>query len=88
MRNELNQRLNEVLKGLDPKTVNEGKRTAERFLSTPEGKELVKKLSSADKDKLISSFMSMSTEDIKAGLKGSDISGINAESISRLLNKH
>lgn len=87
MANDINQKLGEILKGLDSKKVDAGKKTVENLLKTPEGKKLQQQLQGADTDQLLKNFMQMDTEEIKKMLNKADLSGLSGISIDDVLKK-
>ncbi len=46
-------KLSEMLKGMDPKKLDEGIKRARAFVETPEGQELVSQLKSSDKEAIL-----------------------------------
>ena len=80
MEKDITKKLQNVLNGIDKNTINQSKKNIEQFLSTPEGQKLAAKLSSVDKSKVLDSFMSMDSEEIKQKLKNADLSKISQAS--------
>ena len=80
MEKDITKKLQNVLNGIDKNTINQSKKNIEQFLSTPEGHKLAAKLSSVDKSKVLDSFMSMDSEEIKHKLKNADLSKISQAS--------
>ncbi len=88
MRRDMEQKLQNLLNGMDKGKINSGKQTAEKFLSTPEGKKLLNGLGNIDKNKLSEAFMKMDSSEMKKKLQNADfskLSGLKAEDILKKL---
>ena len=88
MKEDLTQKLQNILGTLDKDKLLKGKKEVESFLSTAEGKKLVANLKNEDKEKILEKFMKMDSGDLKRklntdGLK--NLSGLKAEDIFRKL---
>ena len=88
MKEDLTQKLRNILGTLDKDKLLKGKKEVENFLSTQEGKKLVANLKNEDKEKILEKFMKMDSENLKRklstdGLK--NLSGLTAEDIFRKL---
>ena len=57
------------------------------LLNGSKGKNIINSLSEKDKQKLMSTFMSMSNEEIKAKLKNADLSSLSGMSVDEILKK-
>lgn len=87
MDNNVNKKLENILAGLDKNKVAQAKRSLEGFMNTPEGRRLAQQISSADRSKLINSFMNMNTDDIKKKLNNVDLSKLSGSDIAGVINK-
>ena len=55
------------------------------MLNTPDGRKLAGELSGIDKSKLMNTFMSMNTQDMKNKLGNADLSKLSSKDIDRIL---
>ena len=88
MRRDVNKKMENILNGIDKNTINSGKRSIEKLLSTPEGKKLAERLGNIDKNKVIDQFMKMDPAEMKRKLQNADLSklsGLKAEDIMKKL---
>ena len=86
--NDVNKKLEELLAGMNPNVIKSSKQNIEQILRSPQGQNLANKLSAADKQKLIKSFMNMSNDEIRNKLKNvkmSDLSKLSADDILKKL---
>ncbi len=87
MKENINQKLQNILNGLNPNQINSGKKTVEQLLNTPEGKKLAGSLSGVNKDKILEKFMSMDAKEIKDKLNNADLSKLSNMTAEDILKK-
>jgi len=88
MKNDVGKKIENLLKDIDKNTISSGKKNIEQLLSSEEGQKLLAGLGNIDKKKLINTFMSMNSSDIKSKLQNADLSklsNINADEILKKL---
>ena len=84
---DISKKLENVLKGIDKSKINSGKKNITELLSTPEGKKLLSQLGNIDKNKLLETFMSMDTEEMKKKLQTADLSKLSGLKADEILKK-
>ena len=88
MKEDLGQKLQNILNTLDKDKLQKSKKQVESFLTTLEGKKLISNLKDEDNEKLLKKFMSMDQNEIKRKLQSegvSGLSGLKAEDIFKKL---
>ena len=86
--NDINKKLEDLITGLNPDVIKKSKQSIDQILRSPQGQNLANKLTGADKQKLIQSFMNMSNDEIRKKLKNvkmSDLSKLSADEILKKL---
>jgi hypothetical protein len=86
--NDVSKKLEELLSGMNPSVLKNGRQNIEQILQSQQGRTLANQLSGADKQKLLSAFMSLDNDEIRKKLKNvkmSDLSGLSAEDILKKL---
>ena len=87
--NDINKKLEDLLAGMNPEVIKKSKQGIDKILRSPQGQDLAKNLSGADKQKLMQSFMNMSNDEIRNKLKNvkmSDLSNLSADEILKKLS--
>lgn len=88
MKEDLSQKLQNILGTLDKDKLLKGKRDVENFLSTAEGKKFITNLKNEDKEKILEKFMKMDSGELKKRLSADglkNLSGLKADDIFRKL---
>ena len=88
MKEDLAQKLQNILNTLDKDKLQKSKKQVESFLTTPEGKKLISNLKEEDKEKILKNFMNMDQNEIKRKLQSESLtglSGLKAEDIFKKL---
>ncbi len=86
MNNDVEKKLASLLSGINPAVLKNA--NLEKLLNSEQGKKIAKSLSDSDRQKIVSSFMNMSNEEIKNKInkmKTSELSGLSAEEILKKL---
>lgn len=84
---EVDKKLKDVLSGISAEDLKKSKASIEQLLSTPQGKNLIDKLSNVDKNKILDTFMKMDTNQMKEKLKNVDLSKISQSDAMNIINK-
>lgn len=87
MNNSAQKKLESILSSLDSNKVSEAKNKLNGFMNTPEGQKIAREIGGMDKNKLINTFMTMNTSEIKSKLKNADLSKLSSKDIETILNK-
>lgn len=87
MKEDLSQKLQNILNTIDKDKLLKGKKEVENFLSTSEGKKLISNLKDEDKSKILEKFMKMDSEELKKKLKADGLSGLSNIKANDILKK-
>lgn len=85
MNNDPQKKLESIISSLDKSKVSEVKQKLSSILNTPEGRKLAGELSGIDKSKLMNTFMSMNTQDMKSKLGSADLSKLSPKDVDKIL---
>ena len=85
MNNDPQKKLESIISSLDKSKVSEVKQKLSSILNTPEGRKLAGELSGIDKNKLMNTFMSMNTQDMKSKLGSADLSKLSPKDVDKIL---
>lgn len=85
MNNDPQKKLENILSSLDRNKVSEVKQKLSAMLNTPDGRKLAGELSGIDKNKLMNTFMSMNSQDIKKKLGNVDLSRLSSKDVDKIL---
>ena len=85
MNNDPQKKLESIISSLDKSKLNEVKQKLNAMLNTPDGRKLAGELIGIDKSKLMNTFMSMNTQDMKNKLGNADLSKLSSKDIDRIL---
>lgn len=87
MDNNANKKLENILSSLDKNKVFEAKQSIQKFLNTPDGKNIAKQISNIDKNKLMNMFLGMNSNELKQKLQNADISNLSQKDLNDIINK-
>ncbi len=87
MKEDLSQKLQNILNTIDKDKLLKGKKEVENFLSTSEGKKLISNLKDEDKSKILEKFMKMDSEELRKKLKADGLSGLSNIKANDILKK-
>ena len=87
MNNSAQKKLESILSSLDSNKISETKNKLNGFMNTPEGRKIAREIGGIDKNKLLNTFMTMNTSEIKSKLKNADLSKLSSKDIETILNK-
>lgn len=80
MNNNINKKLEDVLKKVNPQDL-------KKLASTPGIQNIIKSLSDSDRQKLISEFSTLSSEDISRKLNSKNLSSLKGMSAEQIIKK-
>ena len=87
MDNNANKKLENILSSLDKNKVSQAKQSIQKFLSTPDGKNIAKQISNIDKNKLMNMFLGMNSDELKQKLQNADLSNLSQKDLNDIINK-
>lgn len=80
MNNNINKKLEDILKKVNPQDL-------KKLASTPGIQNIIKNLSDSDRQKLISEFATLSSDDISRKLNSKNLSSLNGMSAEQIIKK-
>lgn len=87
MNNSAEKKLEGILSSLDKNKISEAKSKLNGFMNTPEGRKIAREISGIDKNKLMDTFMSMNSSEVKNKLNNADLSKLSGKDIEKILNQ-
>ncbi len=81
------KKLMEILSGMDKQKIAQSKQSIEQLLNSPQGKKLSQQIGNIDRNKIVNTFMSMNSEEIKKKLQNIDISQLSKINADDVIDK-
>ncbi len=80
MNNNINQKLEEVLKKINPSDL-------KKLAASPAVLQIIKNLNNEDREKLLREFSNLNTDEIKRKLNSSDLAGLQGLSADEIIKR-